>query len=129
MTLVSVVIACGGGGGGSGTRRTSGPDVAPFLVAATFVGSGAMPQSGDKLLLLMSEDVVLVPGTLLTNADVVLSSGSLGNVIQGPTLANPRTVEVTVGPGVVLTPGTTTVALSNACDAIEDNSGNPTQTA
>ncbi|MHC4513348.1 MAG: hypothetical protein ACYTGW_11465 [Planctomycetota bacterium] len=128
-TLVSVIIACGGGGGGSGTRRTSGPDMAPFLVAATFVGSGAMPQSGDKLLLLMSEDVVLVPSTLLTNADVVLSSGSLGNVVQGPTLVNPRTVEVTVGSGVALTPGTTTITLSNACDAIEDNTGNLAQAA
>jgi len=123
MAIVCLVFACGGGGGGSGTRRSAGPDVAPQLVSVTFVGATATPQSGDRLLLLMSEDV-LVAGALLTNTDVVLSSGSLGNVTSSPSLANPRTVELVLGPGVAFTPGTTTMALSNDCDAIEDASGN-----
>ncbi len=126
MGVVCLIFACSGGGGGSSSRRSAGPDVAPLLVSVTFIGASATPQSGDKLLLLMSEDVLVV-GTPLTNTDVVLSSGSLGNVTLSPSLANPRTVELTLGPGVAFTPDTTTMALSNDCDAIQDTSGNLAQ--
>lgn len=123
LAIVCLVFACGGGGGGGSTRRTGGPDVVPLLVAATFVGATATPQTGDKLLLLLSEDVLLV-GSLLDNDDVVLSAGSLGDVTLTPSLKNPRTVEVTLGPGVTFTPGTTTLDLSLRCDAVEDTAGN-----
>ncbi len=127
MAIVCVVLACAGGSRGSDTRRSTGPEVAPRLVSATFVGAGTTPQSGDRLLLLFSEDVLLVAGALLTDNDVVLSSGSLGNVTSSPSLANPRWVEVVLGPGVAFNPGFTTVAVSNGCDAIEDHGGNLAQ--
>jgi len=115
--LFTLFAACGGGGGGGGAA-----DAAPTIVTAAFLGSGS-PTAGDTLLLTFSEPVTLVAGTLLTDADLVLSGGaSLGNVTQAPTLSSSNTVAVTLGGGVSFVPNTTTVALGPDNDCVRDAS-------
>lgn len=109
---------CSGGGGG-GAR-----DAAPTLVAASFVGGSGVPVGGDSLRLLFSEPVVLGTGLGLSDDDFQLSSNAtLGTVVAAPTLLGSNTVVVTLGDGVALAPGTTTIALATAQDAVRDNSG------
>lgn len=109
--------ACGGGGGGSS-------DAAPTIVTASFVGAGATPVAGDALLLVFSETVGLAPGSLLTDADFVLSGGaSLGAVTAAPASTADNVVTVTLGAGVDIVPGTTTIALGPANDAVRDSGG------
>lgn len=116
--LTLLAAACGGGGGGSAANP------APTIVAATFVGSTSTPASGDTLLLSFSEDVALVGGKLLTDADLTLSGGaSLGAVASAPTLAGARAVSVVLGSGVSIVPGATTVALAATNDAVQDSTG------
>ena len=113
--VVSLVAACSGGGGGPGNAP-------PTLVAAAFVGSGGVPVAGDSLLLFLSEDVQLVAGALLTDADLALSAGTLGAVGAPPTQPTPRTVALVLGAGVNL-PGGTTVAFSAGNDVVQDLQG------
>ena len=114
--LFALLAACGGGGGGGAT------DAAPTIVTAAFLGSGS-PAAGDTVLLTFSEPVTLVAGTLLTDADLVLSGGaSLGTVTLAPTLSSSNTVAVTLGSGVSFVPNTTTVALGPANDCVRDAS-------
>jgi hypothetical protein len=113
-----MATGCSGGGGG-GTA-----DLTPTIITAAFVGGSSTPAEGDTLLLFFSEDVTLVSGNLLTNADVTLSgSGSLGTVTTAPTLVSARSVSVTLGNGVSFTPGVTTVALSATNDVVRDSAG------
>lgn len=113
---LSLVAACsGGGGGGSSNTR-------PTITAAAFVGAGAAPVAGDSLLLFLSEDVQLVSGALLTDADLVLSAGTLGSVTAAPTQSTTRTVAVVLGAGVNL-PNGTTVAFGAANDVVQDLQG------
>lgn len=115
--LFALFAACGGGGGGGGAA-----DAAPTIVTAAFLGSGS-PTAGETLLLTFSEPVTLVGGTLLTDADLVLSGGaSLGTVTQAPTLSSSNTVAVTLGSGVSFVPNTTTVALGPDNDCVRDAS-------
>lgn len=108
-----------GGGGGSGTT-----DLSPTIITAAFVGGTSTPTVGDTLLLFFSEDVTLVSGNLLTNADVTLSGGgTLGTVTVAPTLVSARSVSVTLGTGVAFTPGSTTIALSATNDVVRDAAG------
>lgn len=115
IAFLALLAACGGGGGGGGANNAR-----PTIVTAAFVGSGS-PTAGDTLLLTFSETVALVGGTLLTDADLVLSGGaSLGTVTQAPTLASSNTVSVTLGSGVSFTPNSTTIALGPDNDCVRD---------
>lgn len=111
------VTACSGGGGGGPP-----PDAAPVLVTAAFVGPGPTPVIGDNLILSFSEQVVLVNGALLSDADFVLSGGAtLGAVSVVPSQLSANTVSIQLGVGVSFTPGTTTIALrSPGNDAVAD---------
>lgn len=113
-----VAAACGGGGGGGSS------DLLPTIVTAAFSGATTTPAAGDTLLLFFSEDVQVVSGNLLTDADVSLSGGaSLGTVTSAPTLVSARSVSVTLGAGVSFVAGTTTVAFSSTNDVVRDTSG------
>lgn len=115
---LSLLAACGGGGGGGSTN------VAPFVIAASFAGGTSTPQSGDTLLVTFSEDVQLVSGAALTDADFTLSgSATLGTLTVAPSLSGTRAVTITLGAGVTFTPGTTTIALSASNDAVQDTAG------
>ncbi len=112
----ALACACGGGGGG-------GPVLPPpVVVAAAFVGAGAVPVQGDLLILFLSQDVA-VTGALLNDADVLLSGGTLGTVAAPPTLRTTRSVQLALGAGVSLIPGTTTIAFSSMNDAVRSTSG------
>ncbi|MCB9884712.1 MAG: hypothetical protein H6838_04425 [Planctomycetes bacterium] len=117
LAPIALLGACGGGGG-------SAANVAPALVGATFVGATSTPAPGDTLQLFLSEDVALVGSNLLTDADFTLSAGaSLGTVTAAPTLLNARAVAITLGSGVNLSPGSTTIAFSSGNDAVADLGG------
>lgn len=109
--------ACGGGGGGATD------DQAPVILAATLLLSGGQPAAGDRLLLLMSEAVTLAGGAMLTDADFALGGSTLGSVSATPILLDARTVQVTLGAGVAITPGTSTIAFAAANDAVKDLAG------
>jgi hypothetical protein len=117
LALGALTIAgCGGGGGGI-------RDATPTLVAASFVGGSGTPAAGDTLRLLFSETIVLGTGSVLSDADFVLSdNATVGAITTSPTLLASNTVVVTLGAGVTFTPGTTTLALAAAQDAIRDES-------
>lgn len=115
LFFAGLAAACGGGGGGA-------PNRAPTIVTAAFVGASATPAAGDTLLLVFSEDVTLT-GTLLTDADLVLSgSATLGTVTTAPVAIAARTVSVTLGANVSIVPNSTQVALSSANDSVRDTS-------
>ncbi len=125
-TFCLALTACGGdswGGGGGGGGGGGIPNVLPTIASAAFSGTSSTPTAGDKLLLFMSEDVVLVTGAPLNDLDLTLSNGTLGTVTATPTLPDSRTVQITLGSGVSFTPGTTTIALSASNDAIQDLQG------
>ncbi|MBK8976237.1 MAG: hypothetical protein IPM29_09935 [Planctomycetes bacterium] len=113
LTL-SLLAACGGGGGGGGGTPTSGP----ALIAVTFVGIGATPAAGDRLLLVFDAAVEPVPGASFDDDDVSLAGGSLGTVTAAPASTRPLTIEITLGAGVSFTPGTSTFALGADLDAL-----------
>lgn len=116
--LLLTLAACSGGGGG-GSSGT-----APVIVSAAFVGAGPAPAAGDQLRLFCSEDVSLIAGRLLTDADVTLSGGgSLGAVTAAPTLVNSRIVQVTLASGVSFTPDTTTIAFQVGNDVVASGLG------
>lgn len=117
--LLLLAAACSGGGGGSST-----PNTAPTLVTAAFVGATSTPAANDTLYLFFSEDIALVGGKLLTDADVTISDGkSLGDVTSAPTLSTARSLAITLGAGVTLVPGSTTVTLSASNDVVSDVAG------
>ncbi|MCA8951476.1 MAG: hypothetical protein KDE27_18355 [Planctomycetes bacterium] len=117
LAALALFAGCSSGGGGGA------PNAAPTIVAAAYVGGGT-PQAGETLLLTFSEDVAVRASTLLTDADVTLSGGgTLGDVTAVPTATNARSITVTLGSGVTFTPGTTTITLSAANDAIADATG------
>lgn len=115
---LAALSACGGGRGG-------GPaNVAPVLIAASFVGVGATPVAGDVLLLAFSEAIALA-GPVLGDADVALSGGaSLGTVASSPNPTGTNTVAIVLGDGVAFAPGTTTITMRNpGNDAVRDATG------
>lgn len=117
LTLTS----CGGGGGGGG----SGDRTAPQISAAFFLSSGAAPSAGDTLRLFFDETVAVAAGTLLTDADFVLPSGTtLGAVTAAPTVVDSRTLAITLGAGVAITANTSTITLGTGNDAVLDAAGN-----
>ena len=120
--LLSIVLtACGGGGGGGGSSDA----FAPMLKTASVLVAGATPAAGDTLLLTFTEDVRIVSGTLLTDADLAISAGgTLGAIVSPPAADSARTVRVTLGAGVDLTPGTTLLSLGVGNDVIQDLAGN-----
>ena len=119
LALTAVLLAACGGGGGGGSG-----DAAPTLVSASFVGGSGVPAPGDSLRLLFSEPVVLGTGLSVSDEDVSLpSNATLGTVSAAPTLQGTNSVVVTLGAGVSLVPGTTTIALVSTQDAVRDASG------
>ncbi|MEO6595767.1 MAG: hypothetical protein ABIP94_13530 [Planctomycetota bacterium] len=117
--LLWFLTACSGGGGGG-----AAPDLSPTIVAAAFAGAGATPAAGDSLLLFFSEDVTLVAGSLLTDADFVLSgNATLGTGTVAASTNTARTIAMTLGTGVAFTPGTTTIGLALGNDVIRDANG------
>ena len=118
--ILSLSLGSTGCGGGSG----SSVNAAPALLAVAFVGAGATPVTGDTLRLFMSEPVALAAGAILDDADMSISGGgSLGAVAAAPVLLSPHVVEVTLGAGVALTPGTTTLDFGAGNDGVQDASG------
>ena len=112
--LLALLAGCGGGGGGGGPSAA-----APVIVTASFSGGGAAPAAGDALILSFSTAVVLTTGRLLTDLDFTLSEGAtLGDVTDPPSLLNTTTLSITLGEGVALVPGTSTIALGNDNDAV-----------
>lgn len=107
-----------GGGGGAATN-----DLPPTVLGATLLQSGASPAAGDRLLLLMSEAVTLVPNALLSDADFALGNGTLGDVGSAPALLDARTVQITLGAGTAIVPGATTIAFAATNDAVQDLGG------
>ncbi len=100
------------------------PLTAPFLAAAAFVGTGPTPVEGDLLLIFMSQNSQVFAGGILDDEDLTLSAGStLGMITDEPMLMSPRVVQVTLGPGVNLTPGVTTVSFSTNNDAVGNEDG------
>jgi hypothetical protein len=66
---------------------------------------------------------------MLDDADVTLSSGSLGAVNNVPVLVDARTVRITLGNGAAFAPGSTTLTLRSQQDAIRlVQGGSPAQT-
>lgn len=119
VSLLALATACGGS---SGRRGDTTP---PAIAAAVFVGAGATPVAGEVLRLFFDEPITVADGALLTDADLTLGDGgTLGAVTAPPTLLDSRTVAVTLGSGVALAPGMTTVALSPDNDVILDLAGN-----
>jgi hypothetical protein len=94
-------------------------------VSATLVAAAGPGGNGDHLHLFFSEDVVLAPDAGLTDDDLEVSTGTLGEPSEPLRLANPRTLVLPLDPGVRLIPGTTTVQFRPGNDAVTDNSGNP----
>lgn len=118
MLLALLGASCGGGGGGSSS------DAPPTIVTASFAGAAATPAAGDTLVLAFSETVTVAAGRLLTDADVVLSGGAtLGAVTTAPTALGDNVLSVTLGAGVTIVPGATTIALANGNDAVRDVGG------
>ncbi len=111
------LCGCSGSGGGGGLN------LAPALVSAVFIGATSTPAPGDRLQLVLSEDVMLAGGNLLDDGDVTLSTGTLGTVMSPPTLVSPRVVEVQLGVGVSFTPGSTTIDFSTGNDVVRDGTG------
>ena len=95
-TFLALASCDSGGGGGGSPGPGAKPDAIPTMIAATFVGTTSTPSAGDQLQLFLSEDATLVPDLLLTDLDVVLSDGSLGDVTIPPTLKNKRTIVMEV---------------------------------
>ena len=94
----------------------------PTLLSASFVGAGASPVSGDTLRLFLSEPVSLVNGASLSAADFDVQGGSL--VATGsPSLLSAQVVEFTLGAGVAMTPGATTIDFGAGNDAVQDVGG------
>ncbi|MEE2887729.1 MAG: hypothetical protein VX951_09905 [Planctomycetota bacterium] len=119
LLCVPVLSTCGGGGGGGAVIVNN----TPSLLAVSFAGSAASPVAGDKLRLLMSEAVSL-SGASLDGSDLVISGGgSLGTLTAAPVVLNSIVVEITLGAGVDLTVGSTTVDFSSANDAVQDAHG------
>lgn len=119
LAIAGGLLSCSSGGGGSAD------DVSPSLVAASVAIAGTSPASGDSLLLTFTEDIVLVAGKQLDDADVALSSGaSLGSVSSSPTAIGSRVVRVVLGAGVRLTPGVSTIAFGPGNDVVRDAGGN-----
>ncbi|MCA8956157.1 MAG: hypothetical protein KDC87_08785, partial [Planctomycetes bacterium] len=121
LCLVAVLAtpfsSCGGGGGGGALN------LAPTLIAVTFVGAGSVPVAGDRLRLVLSEPAA-VAGTVLDDADLVLSAGaSLGSVSGVPVVVSPHVVELVLGTGVALSPGVSTLDFGSANDAVTDAQG------
>jgi len=109
--------ACSGGGGGSS-------NLPPTIVSAAFVGAGATPVAGETLQLFFSEDVSLVGGALLDDADLTLSANAtLGSIAAAPSQIGTRSISVTLGAGVSFLPGTTTIAFGLGNDAVVDLGG------
>ena len=71
----------------------------------------------------MSEGVTLVSGAVLSDADFAISGGTLGDVSAPPVLLDARTVQLTLGTGASIQPGTTTIAFGTGNDAVRDTSG------
>ena len=114
-SLLLVFAGCGGGGGGG----LSDSQATPEIVAASFSGAGASPAAGDTLLLGFSLPVTVRNGTLLTDADVTLSTGdTLGAVDATPSLLSANTIRLSLGAGVTFTPGVSTIQLSAGNDVI-----------
>jgi hypothetical protein len=111
--------ACSGSGGGGGGAL----NLAPVLVSAVFIGATSTPAPGDRLQLVLSEDVTLVPGKLLDDTDLTLSAGTLGTIVSAPTQVSPRVVEVQLGGGVTFSPGSTTIDFSMDNDVVRDTTG------
>lgn len=122
FAIIGMLVGCSGSGGGG-----SPTEAAPVIATASFSGVGATPAAGDTLVLGFSTEVVIQPEALLTNTDFSLSSGtSLGLVTDAPTLLNTTTIEITLGPGVTLSPGSSTIALSENNDAVGGATTAPT---
>ncbi|MEZ5964514.1 MAG: hypothetical protein R3F56_11760 [Planctomycetota bacterium] len=118
---VLALTAHGCKGGGNRTNDTT----PPVLLAAAVLGSGPNPSPGETLRLTFDEAVALVAGRLLTDADLALSPGSsLGDVVAAPSQVDARTIDVVLGTGVALAPGTSTLALASGNDVVADTAGN-----
>lgn len=119
LACVPVFSTCSGSGGG-GPPSVDNP---PSLVSVSFVGSSTNPVAGDKLRLLMSEAVTLSANTF-DDADLVISGGgSLGTLTAAPVVLNSIIVEITLGAGVSLTGGSTTLDFVAANDVVRDAAG------
>lgn len=115
LATIAAWSCSSGGGGGSPT--------APVIVSASFVGAGSTPVAGDGLVITVSKTSTLTGGALLTDTDFTLSDGSLGAVTAAPTLIDGQTIRVTLGAGVNLTPGTTTITFADEQDAVVSSDG------
>jgi hypothetical protein len=118
VAIVLLSVACGGGGGGGGSNIP-----APTLVSAAWIGGGSIPSPGDVLELLFSQDVVVISNTAFDGNDLALSSGSLGAVPGPPSQPSARVLRVTLGSGVSLVPGVTTIDLKTGNDAVKGTGG------
>lgn len=113
------LTGCKGGG-----KRASDA-TPPVLVSAVILSMGANPVAGDTLNLRFDEAIAPVAGKLLTDADLALTAGaSLGDVTLPPTKTDNRTLAVTLGAGVNLVPGVSTLALAPTNDVVTDTTGN-----
>ena len=121
-TFLAALTSCSGGGSDSSPTNAS-----PVIVTASFIGSGGSPVSGDTLILGFSTTVTLIDGTLLTDEDFTLSdNATLGAVTTAPAVLSNTTLSLTLGAGVTITPGTTTIALSELNDAAGGTTTAPT---
>ena len=113
--LPFALASCSSGGG----RSDSGGWAAPVIIAASYTGSGVTPSSGDTLVLAFSQTITLSASSLLTDADVSLPSGdSLGAVSAAPSRLSSNAIAISLGPGVTLEPGVSTIRLSAGNDVI-----------
>ena len=120
-TFLAALTSCSGG------SDSSPPNASPVIVTASFIGSGGSPVSGDTLILGFSTTVTLIDGTLLTDEDFTLSdNATLGAVTTAPAVLSNTTLSLTLGAGVTITPGTTTIALSELNDAAGGTTTAPT---
>ncbi|MFQ5503229.1 MAG: hypothetical protein ACE5F1_00350 [Planctomycetota bacterium] len=113
--------SCGGSKGSSNPVPTN-----TVLIKAAFIGSSPSdptPDPGEKLVLYFDGQVSLVNAAILDASDLALSSGSLGAALSAPSLLSSSAVQVFLGSGVSFTPGTTTVQLLAAQDAVLDSAG------
>ncbi len=109
---MTALAACGGGGG------SAPPPPTARVIAASWIGAGAEPAAGDILVLTFDQAVTLAAAALFDDEDVLLAAGdSLGTITSAPAVRTTHSIEITLGPGVTLSPNSSTLDLSADQDA------------
>ncbi|MEO0477873.1 MAG: hypothetical protein AAF196_00185 [Planctomycetota bacterium] len=114
LVSLAALGGCSSGGGGGGANG-------PALASSVFVGAGAAPAAGDALLLVFAGPIELAPMSTLDDTDFEFQGGgsTLGALTTTPTVIAGNTLQIVLGAGVDLVPGTTRLSFSEDFDAVQ----------